>query len=144
MLCPVENEDFSRDSLGRDQVWILGHVSSAIDLSWVIDSLYDLYARLRWNDVATEFAPFVVIVSTVELVGQRARAFGYLDGCDLQVVLCLARGVRAQQQSMDAIRLVGRSETWTEERTSVWQSEGRTTPCRETTGKSSLASRAHG
>lgn len=57
----------------------------------------DLDTRLGRDGVATEFATFIVVISAVEFVGGRAVAFRYLDGRDLEVVLSLAGGVRAEK-----------------------------------------------
>ena len=39
MFCSVKDIDISLNSLCRNQVWILRHVSSTIDLAFVIDGL---------------------------------------------------------------------------------------------------------
>lgn len=67
MFRPVKHKYFTRDSLCRNQVWVLRHVSRTIDLSWVVDALNDLYMRLAREDVASQLAALVIVVSAVEL-----------------------------------------------------------------------------
>ena len=72
MLCAVKHEDLSGDGLGGDEVGFLGHVPRPVDFAGMIDPLCDLddlHTGLRRDGVATEFAPFVVIVRAVESVG---------------------------------------------------------------------------
>jgi hypothetical protein len=47
MLGPVEDVDVAHHRLGRDQVGVLRHVTSPVDLSRVIDRLDNLDPRLR-------------------------------------------------------------------------------------------------
>jgi hypothetical protein len=46
MLGSIENQDFSGNSLGGNQVWILGHVPSPVYFASVIYFLDDLNSRL--------------------------------------------------------------------------------------------------
>ena len=46
--------------------------------------------------MTTKLASLIVVVATVELVGQGSRAFWYLDSRDLEVVLGLAGSVGAE------------------------------------------------
>lgn len=41
MLRPVKHVNIPADCLGSDDVWVLGHVSSAVDLVLMVDSLND-------------------------------------------------------------------------------------------------------
>lgn len=75
----------------------------------MIDFLYDLDPRLGWNSVSAEFTTFVVVVVAIELVCQWAVALRYMNGGDLEVILCLTRGVCAEKQSVDGVRLVWRA-----------------------------------
>jgi hypothetical protein len=93
--------------------------------------------------VATEFAPFVVIVRAIESVSRRAVvAFRHMNASNLQVVLSLSGGVCAEQKSVYGVGFV----RWPKQCIfSVgWkydQGTGtRTIPCLETIGKSDLAS----
>lgn len=59
--------------------------------------------------MSAEFATLVIVVAAIELVCQWAVACWYMHGGNLEVVLCLARGVRAEKQSVDGIGLVWRA-----------------------------------
>ena len=72
----------------------------------MVDFLYDLDARLWWYSVSAEFAAFIVVVAAIEFVCQGTVALWYMNGSNLEVVLCLARGVRAEKQSVDGVGLV--------------------------------------
>lgn len=75
----------------------------------MVDFLYDLDPRLGRNSVSAEFATLVVVVAAIDLVCRGAIALRYMNGGDLEVVLCLARGVRAEKQSVDGVGLVWRT-----------------------------------
>lgn len=47
--------------------------------------------------MSAELATFVIVVAAIKLFCQLAIAFWYMDGGDLKVVLCLARGMRADK-----------------------------------------------
>ena len=68
VLRPVEHKHLTRDSLSRDEVGILGHVPRAVDLPGVVDLLNDLYPGLRWERMASELPPVIVVVCTVKFV----------------------------------------------------------------------------
>ncbi len=99
MLRTIENEDFTRDGLCRDQVRVLRHVTRAVDFTIVVDFLDDLYPRRRRKGMGAYFAAFFVIVSAVKLVstGSRVITLWDLDRGDLEVVLGLSGGVRSKQ-----------------------------------------------
>ena len=92
VLRPIKHKHLPAHRLGRDEVGVLGHVPRAVDFAFVVDALDDLDARGGGEGVPPEFAPVVVVVATVELVRTRGGVvtLGYLDGRDLEVVLCLA------------------------------------------------------
>lgn len=74
----------------------------------MVDLLNDLYAWLRRGDgVPTQLAAFIVIRIAVKLVSRRTRAFGDLNGGNLEVVLGLTRSVCAKEQTMGRVWLVG-------------------------------------
>lgn len=45
MFCAIKDEDFAHDRLGRDEIWILGHVTRSVDFARVVDGLNDLHSR---------------------------------------------------------------------------------------------------
>ena len=68
MLRPIPHEHIPRHRARRDQVWVLRHIPSAIDLARVVDALRDLYARLLREGMATELAALVVVGRAVDTV----------------------------------------------------------------------------
>lgn len=68
MFRPVKNQHFSRNSLGRNHIRILGHVSRPIDFPLMVDLLCDFDSRLNGNTVPTEFSAFIIVVPSVECV----------------------------------------------------------------------------
>ena len=109
MPCPIKDKYLSRYRFRRDQVWILRHVTRPVHFARMVDFLYDLDPRLGWDGVSAEFATLVIVVTPIELVCQGAVALRYMNGGDLEVVLCLARSVRAEKQSVDGVGLVRRA-----------------------------------
>lgn len=109
MFCAIKDEHLSRYRFRSDQVGVLGHVTRPVDFTRMVDFLYDLYARLGWDGVSAEFATLVVVVGAIELVRQGAVTLRYMNGGDLEVVLGLARCVRAEKQSVDSVGFVGRA-----------------------------------
>jgi hypothetical protein len=109
VLRAVEHEHLAADRLGGEQVRVLRHVPRAVDLARVVDALHDLHApRER---VAPQLAARVVVRAPVEHVrATPAGAQGDLHGRDLQVVACLSGCVRAEEDAVRAVRLVGMSE----------------------------------
>lgn len=91
MLRPVPHKHLPRHRARRDQVWVLRHISRAIDLARVVDALRDLYARLLREGVPPELAALVVVGRAVDAVGRGGCvALRELHGRDLEVVLRLA------------------------------------------------------
>jgi hypothetical protein len=109
VLRAVEHEHLAVDRLRREQVRVLRHVPRAVDLARVVDALHDLHApRER---VPAQLATRVVVRAPVEHVrAPPTGAQGDLHGRDLQVVACLPGCVRAEEDAVRAVRLVGVSE----------------------------------
>ena len=82
MFRPVEYQYLSRRAFGGNQIGVLGHVSSFVDLPWVNYLLNDLNLRCRGDGVTTHFSPFFVPL-------EADIAFGEVDGCDLEMILGL-------------------------------------------------------
>jgi hypothetical protein len=62
MFCSIKNQHLPTNSLGGNQIRILWHIPSPIDLSRMVDFLNDLNARLRGrNGMAAQFATLIVI-----------------------------------------------------------------------------------
>ena len=81
---PIKDEHLARDGLGGDQVWVLRHVTRAIDLARVVDPLHDVDARLaRGQRVPAELPTLIVVRATVEDVRAWPGARGDLHGRDL-------------------------------------------------------------
>lgn len=145
MLRTIEYIDLAGDSLRRDEVGVLRHIPRTVHLTLMVDFLDDLDARLGRNGMSSELATLVIVVGTVELVRVGALvAFGELHLRDLEVVLRLAGGVRAEEQAVDRVRLVWRS-------VAVWSSTScesvvvkRTILCRGTIDTSGWASQGRG
>ena len=88
----------------------MGHVPRAVDLALVVDALYDLYAGLRWERVASQLAALIVVVAPIKTVGGGAViAFWEVYGGNLEVVLGLSGRVGPKEDAMYGIRLVCRS-----------------------------------
>lgn len=109
MLRAIEDEDFARNSLRRDQVWVLRHVPRAVDLAVMVNFLNNLYPRRWWETVATQFPAFVVIVGTIKFIspGGRVVTFGDLDSGDLEIVLGLPGGVSAEEEAVSGVGFGG-------------------------------------
>lgn len=108
MFCPVENQHFSRDGLGRNQVWVLGHVPSPVDFPSMVDLLDNLDAGRRGDGVASKLAALVIVVPPIEFICATGDvvAFGNLNGRYLQVVLGLTGGVGAEEEPMGGVGFV--------------------------------------
>jgi hypothetical protein len=109
VLRAVKDQHFSSDSFGGDEIWVLGHVSRAVDLSFMVDFLDDLYPRAGWQRVSSELATLIVVVGAFKLIGARGGvvAFGDLDCGDLKVVLRLSGCVRSKEKSVGCVGLRG-------------------------------------
>ena len=143
MLCSIKDKYLSRYRFRSDQIWILWHVTRSVHFARMVDFLYDLDPRLGWNSVSAEFATLVVVVAAIKLVCRGGVALRYMNGGDLEVVLCLARGVRAEKQSVDGVGLVWRAAEWLV-REGTTNKVVRTILCLGTTGMSELASPTRG
>jgi hypothetical protein len=110
VLRPIKDENLSSDSFSCDEVRFLGHVPRPVDLPGMIDlldNLNNLYARLRRDSVATQFAPFVIIVRAVQFVRRGAAiAFGNLNSGYLEVVLSLPGCMCPEKEAMNSVRFV--------------------------------------
>jgi hypothetical protein len=105
----VKNENLSCDSFGGNQVRILRHVAGPVDLPFMVDFLDDLNARCRRNGVATQLAPFIIVVRSVQFLrASGISAFGYLYRGDLEIILGLPRGVCPEKETMRGVRLACR------------------------------------
>lgn len=110
MLRPVEDEDFTRYSFRRNQVWVVRHITGAIDFARVVDPLNDLHAGLWGETVAPELASFIVVVRSVQPISRRALvALREMNSGNLKVVLRLARRVCAKKDAVDSVGLAGGS-----------------------------------
>lgn len=110
MFRAVENEHLASDSLGRDQVGVLGHIPRPVHFPCMVDLLYDLNAGLGRDGVAAQLAPLVVVVCAVELIrGGAAIALWDLNSSNLEVVLRLAGGVCSEEEAMGSVWFVGGS-----------------------------------
>lgn len=126
VLRAVPHEHLARDSLGRDEVRVLGHVARAVDLAGVVDLLDHLDARAGRDCVAPELAALVIVGCAVELRrcgggggggGARggARGGGRSVGAwemhcgDLEVVLGLPGGVCPEEEAVGGVGFSGRS-----------------------------------
>jgi hypothetical protein len=58
--------------------------------------------------VAAQFTSVVVVVCAIEFIRAACWviAFGYLDGGDLEVVLCLAGGVGSKEEAVGCVGFV--------------------------------------
>lgn len=112
MLCPVKDINISVYALRRDEVGILGHIPCPVNLSFVVDLLNDVDARLWRDGMAPQLAAVVVVVGAIEFVCRwTIITFGKVDFRDLEVVLSLTRGVRAEEEAVDRVRLIRRSDS---------------------------------
>lgn len=109
VLRSIKDKHLSRYRFRSDQIWILRHVTRPVHFARMVDFLYDLDPRLGRNSVSAEFATLVIVVAAIDLVCRGAITLRYMNGGDLEVVLCLARGVRAEKQSVDGVGLVWRT-----------------------------------
>ena len=107
MLCAIKDVNLAGNSLRRDEVRILGHITRPVDLALVVDFLDNVDTRLWRDGMATELAALVIVVRPVEficggaIITLREVYFG-----NLEVVLGLAGRVRAEQEAMDCVGLV--------------------------------------
>jgi hypothetical protein len=107
VLRPVKDQHLPAHGFGRDQIRVLRHVSRAVDLAGVVDSLNDGDARRGRECMAAELTCRVRVRCAGELVCTGGgHALGNLDGRDLEVVLRLAGGVCAEEESVDRVWLV--------------------------------------
>ena len=146
MLGPIKHKDFSRNRLRRNQIRILRHIPRPIDFPRMVNLLYDLNAWLRWNSMAAQLAPGIVVVRTVELVCRWARiALRDLDRGYLQVVLGLAGGVGPEKEAVCCVWFVcGSGLGHLVSMKGRGRGIGRTTLYRGTIGMLGWASRVHG
>jgi hypothetical protein len=95
MFCPIENQHFASDGLGRDQVGILRHIPSPVDFPIVIDLLDDLDSGCWGYGVATQLAAFIIVIPTIKFIRTTGGvvAFGNLNSRYLKVILRLTRGM---------------------------------------------------
>lgn len=99
MLGVVKDENVGRWSLGGDDAWVLWHVASTVDFSFVVDLNFD-FNFTGDGPKAPKLALFVVVVAGVEL-----EVFvGQLNAGDKQMVLFVGR-VSAENQAVDGIVL---------------------------------------
>lgn len=107
MFRSVKYENFARDGLRSNEVRILGHVARSVHFAGMVDLLNDLNPGLWWEGVATELAPFVVIVRTVKPVSRpTVITLREMYGGDLEIVLCLAGRMCAEKQAVDSVWLI--------------------------------------
>lgn len=94
---------------GGYDIWILGLVSGFVDLSWVIDPLFDVHLdssllAARRVAIATNLsATFIVVLDCWSDI------FGQFDIGDLEVILSIVGCVCTYQQAMDCVVLSGLS-----------------------------------
>lgn len=101
MLCPIKDENSAINAKGSDDIWVLRLIASLVDLSRVLDSLYDIAfkgSNVACLSVASNLASFLVIV-----VGVWHCSFGYLDIGDLEEVGAAVGGVSSEQKTVHAI-----------------------------------------
>ena len=75
----------------------------------MVDLLNNLDAWLSRDGMSSKFTTVIVVGIPIEFVGVRSGTFGNLNGGDLEVVLGLARGVGAEEQTVDRVGFIGRS-----------------------------------
>lgn len=103
MFCAVKDQGVSLNGHGGDEVWILRHVTSLVDLSRVVDLLDDIEGDgLFRSAVATNLLLLCIIVGGID-----SRLVGEVDGCDLKVVLSGTTSVCSDQKAMSGKVLVG-------------------------------------
>lgn len=109
----------------------------------MVDFLDNLDAGRRGDGMAAQFAALVVVVPGIELIraGGGIVALWDLDGCYLEVILRLARGVCAEEQAMGGVGFVCGPTSISVKRLSRVRWRERTILCQGTIGKSDLASR---
>lgn len=145
MFCPVENQHLSSNGLGRNQVWVLGHIPSPVDFPGMVDLLDNLDAGRRGDGVAPKLAALIIVVPPIELICATGDviAFGNLHGRYLQVILGLAGGVGAEEEPMGGVGFVCGSGCFKmRDSISVGMKE-RTIRYRGTIGMLGWANRAH-
>lgn len=109
MLRPVEDEHFTGDRFGGNEVRVLRHITRPVHFALMIDFLDNLDAGLGRDCVTTELAPLVIVICTVEPICRPAVvALRKVYGGDLEVVLCLPGRVRPEKQPVDSVGLVRR------------------------------------
>lgn len=100
MLRPVKHVHIPTDRLCRQQIRVLGHVPSPVDLAIVVDRLNGGHSSGRTR-VRTHLPPVLVVLCQTSRVGR--RGVGDLDLGDDQLILGLAGGVRAEKKSVEGI-----------------------------------------
>lgn len=101
MLCPIKDENSAINAKSSDDVWVLRLIASLVDLSGMLNSLYNIAlegSNVTCLSVASNLASFLVIVVRV-----RYYSFGYLDIGDLEKVGAAVRGVSSEQETVHAI-----------------------------------------
>ena len=107
VLRPVKHEHLTGNGLGSNQVRVLGHVSCTIDLSRMVDLLYNLQAGLRGDCMTAELTPVIIVVAPVKPVRRtRVVALRKMNGGNLKIVLGLSGRVCSKKQSVDSVWLV--------------------------------------
>lgn len=130
MLGPVKDVDISHHRLGRDQVGVLRHVTSPVDLSRMVDRLNHLDPRFR-RSMRSNLCRLhcisgyerggggrgtVKLTSTVVVVFLEREfrlRFWEVNRRDLDVVLVIPVGVGPNEHAVDRVVLVGRSIPFT-------------------------------
>lgn len=104
MFRPIKYKHSSAHALCREQIWFLGTIPRAVDLSIMQDTLYDLDARGGGGSGCMELARvFVVVVSGERVwiaVSCGSEAFGHVDRGDLEVVFLLAGGMSTDEETI--------------------------------------------
>ena len=68
MLRPIEHQDLPTDRLGRDEIWVLGHIPGTVDLARMVDPLDDVDSGRGRDCVTTQLAALIIILCAVDLV----------------------------------------------------------------------------
>ena len=110
VFCTVEYHDSSIRTHGRDDIRILRLVSSLVDFSLVVNLLYNgefHFHRCRFlsraSSIASNLLTFLVVI-----FGIWSSKVRKLDMRNLKEVLCFARGMGSDEQSMGRVILVRR------------------------------------
>lgn len=107
MLGPVEHQHLPVNAHRGDYIGVLRLVSRLVDFAGVVNLLLDGHLdrrRLAGSraPMASNLALFFVIVA---LVG--CNVLGQLDICDLEVIRCVVRRMRADEEAVDGMVRVG-------------------------------------